>query len=157
MSLCIFTHRSSFIGSHSEGDQAPRRRLPLHRGEKTSVRCASGPRKKGQPAVSNFMSSQVVFVVPSETSFAAGALPSPAFVVLPVAATRHRTHAAVAEAVLVELRSRPLMTQSGRSGSAQAREALTTLARNGGNLARNACNSLSQCPCICHWHAGPRR
>ena len=50
-----------------------------------------------------------------------------------------------------------LMTQSGLSGSAQAREVLATLARDGGSLARNACNCLSQCPYLCHWHAGPRR
>ena len=45
----------------------------------------------------------------------------------------------------------------GLSGSAQAREVLATLARDSGSLARNACNSLSQCPYLCHWHAGPRR
>jgi len=49
------------------------------------------------------------------------------------------------------------MTQSGLSGSAQAREVLATLARDGGSLTRNACNCLSQCPYLCHWHAGPRR
>ena len=49
---------------------------------------------------------------------------------------------------------RPLMTQSGLSGSAQAREALTTFASDGDNLARKACNSLSQAPYLYYWHAG---
>ena len=42
------------------------------------------------------------------------------------------------------------MTQSGLSGSAQA---LATFASDGDNLARRACNSLTQGPYDSYWHA----
>ena len=45
------------------------------------------------------------------------------------------------------------MTHSGLSGSAQGREALATLASDGDNLARRACNSLTQGPYDYYWHA----
>ena len=34
---------------------------------------------------------------------------------------------------------------------------IATFASYSDNFARTACNTLSQCPYRCHWHAGPKR